>query len=179
MFLSGAAIGTLGRIFLPQGEVSLPFQGVCHPWPPPHNWDDPIPQVFFPNIPFPESLLVSTIGGCPLVTLGSLVVSTLPDPAEEPATFHFDLGSEAPARAGESRVPSDSSCSWVPSSLRGRFPPCCHIPGLGRIRAALITLGTQTQDPETDTMGPAYRHPPPTEQTRGHTEHSLHKTSTE
>lgn len=25
----------------------------------------------------------------------------------------------------------------------------------------MITLGTQTQDPETDTTGPAYRHPHP------------------
>lgn len=42
-----------------------------------------------------------------------------------------------------------------------------------------MTLGTQTQDPETDTTGPAYRHPHPREHTRGHTEHSSHDTSTE
>lgn len=44
VFLDDAAIRALGRTFLPQGEVSLPLQAVCHPWPPPCHWDNPTPH---------------------------------------------------------------------------------------------------------------------------------------
>lgn len=84
------------------------------------------------------------------MALGSLVASALPNLTGEPGTSHFgcELGT---CRCWRAAGPQRQRV-LTGTVVRGRQVFLHALPsGRGRTRAALVTLGTQTQDPETDT----------------------------